>query len=127
MTNTTKKALLAKLNNAKALKTHPAPHIEDAPQIVAAIVDQLKAQGATDADIEICEDKVQIGSQFWLLPKHPRNGVEVDVRVNSVDVITTPKNGAPCHGSKTKWKVSDDGESLVFPGHSGDVKLTPIR
>ncbi len=94
-----------KLANNKTVikKISGVPTVEDKEKIISNIKAQLLEQGAKEEDIEVTEDKISIGRQFWMLPKMKAEEKGILV-VRSKDYVFQSSRG-PVYGDKVGCKV----------------------
>jgi hypothetical protein len=90
-----------------AMKFYPGPHLEDRPAYIADITQQLLTQGAKPEDIKVSDDFIEIGRQYWRLPKNPRKGDYVRVQIRSKDLITFRSDDSSngCYSDIKDWQV----------------------
>jgi hypothetical protein len=122
----TKKAYLAALAANGARKFYPAPHIEDTADIISNIKAQLLEQGAAESDIIIDAQKISIGSQYWNLPRHYRDGDLVKVQIRSKDIITTGASGEPCYGDIKGWQIASVDGGYCLQHVASGARLYPL-
>ncbi|WP_415912321.1 hypothetical protein [Neptuniibacter sp. QD37_11] len=90
--------------------------VEDWPEYKESIVSQLLAQGANEKDIEVSDDKVSIGTQFWLKPKVKREHVglfKVFSKRYEHDGVRGDLTGFKVEGNAVS-KTYDNGMTVSF-------------